>query len=553
LGRGGFVADRTRSRGGAGVAQQGGRCWGGGHAGTSHRLTRTGCNERTPGGKRADRFCAVGSALALVRSEQDGPAPRLSVGPDLPRSRFRQAGREAGPGCGGLAWSPGGAVALVVSRGGAAGCSRARAAGLRGSASGFASVRTGADLTRRSASWPARATGTPAPDPATVTGRGGLGLCLLPAARGGGRCPHHGRGGAGRGCRAGTTPRGTRGYGGQWESRPRRGPDNLTCPMARTDAGGGWSHRRGRGRAQRLRSRQWIQTVNHQPPGPRSRSCSVGVWSGRRGVVLQHPVLILGRDRGARNALTAGGVMALMGLGQKAGSAPRQPAPRGRVFVTVLDLDPRRGALRTRANRQAATPRSTSSRERAARRADAVPVLPRCVGDGVSVIAEVQASSPSKGSPGAIARPRGARRRLQDGGASVIRCHRAADAPRQPRDLDAVRGAVDGPRVAQGLHRQQLPAVGRPAPTVPTSCCSSSTALELKPWVPRRAGPVDRVTRGRGAQRDRGRPGLGRRGRIIGVNARDLTLRGHRSVRAAGAADTPTRRRVAESGVQRPA
>lgn len=112
--------------------------------------------------------------------------------------------------------------------------------------------------------------------------------------------------------------------------------------------------------------------------------------------------------------------------------------------MTVLD-DILAGVREDLATRQAATSIDVL-KERAARCADAIPVLPRLHGDGVSVIAEVKRSSPSKGSLAPISDPAALAADYEAGGASVIS---VLTEPRRFHgslaDLDAVRAAVDVP------------------------------------------------------------------------------------------------------------
>jgi indole-3-glycerol phosphate synthase len=112
--------------------------------------------------------------------------------------------------------------------------------------------------------------------------------------------------------------------------------------------------------------------------------------------------------------------------------------------VTVLD-DILVGVREDLATRQAATS-IDELKERAARCAGAIPVLPRLRGDGVSVIAEVKRSSPSKGSLAPISDPAALAADYEAGGASVIS---VLTEPRRFHgslaDLDAVRAAVDVP------------------------------------------------------------------------------------------------------------
>ena len=193
----------------------------------------------------------------------------------------------------------------------------------------------------------------------------------------------------------------------------------------------------------------------------------------------------------------------------------------------------------------------------ALRAPEALDPMPRFRADGVSVIAEVKRSSPSKGALADDRRPgragRGLRGRWRG---HDQRAHRGAPLRRQPRR--PARGARAGrhPGAAQGLHRHLLPAVGgpgrrrrpgaadrrraRPAPS--SRRCSTGPCRSGSPRWSRC------TTRRRSTGRSRPAP------RLIGVNARNLkTLEVDRDTFARLAPRIPDDVvRVAESGVRGP-
>jgi indole-3-glycerol phosphate synthase len=222
--------------------------------------------------------------------------------------------------------------------------------------------------------------------------------------------------------------------------------------------------------------------------------------------------------------------------------------------VTVLD-DILVGVREDLATRQAATS-IDELKERAARCADAIPVLPRLHGDGVSVIAEVKRSSPSKGSLAPISDPAALAADYEAGGASVIS---VLTEPRRFHgslaDLDAVRAAVDVPVLRKDFivssyqlwearaHGADLVLliVAALEQNALVSLVERAQSIGMTPLV--EAHTETEVARALDA-------GAG----VIGVNARDLTtLRVDRSTFARLAPLIPDGVvRVAESGVRGP-
>lgn len=192
----------------------------------------------------------------------------------------------------------------------------------------------------------------------------------------------------------------------------------------------------------------------------------------------------------------------------------------------------------------------------AARRQAALDGVGALRAPGVSVIAEVKRSSPSKGALAEIADPAGLARDYEAGGAAVISVltegHRFGGSL---ADLDAVRLAVDVPVLrkdfiltsyqlwearAHGADLVLLLAVALEQPAL-VSLVERAQSLGLTPFVEcHTADEVDRAV-------DAG-------ARIVGVNARDLrTLEVDRTLFARLAPRVPPGvLRIAESGVRGP-
>ena len=195
-------------------------------------------------------------------------------------------------------------------------------------------------------------------------------------------------------------------------------------------------------------------------------------------------------------------------------------------------------------------------KKRAARQRDAMPVLSTLRNPGVSVIAEVKRSSPSKGALAAIADPAALARAYEAGGAAVI-----SVLTEQRRfggtleDLGAVRAAVDIPVlrkdfVVTSYQLWEARAYGADLvllivaaldQNALVSLVERAVSLGLTPLVEcHTAEEVDRAVDA-GAQ-------------VIGVNARDLrTLRVDRAIFTQLAPRIPDSVvKIAESGVRGP-
>ena len=159
-----------------------------------------------------------------------------------------------------------------------------------------------------------------------------------------------------------------------------------------------------------------------------------------------------------------------------------------------------------------------------------------------------QARQPVQGRAGRDRRPGRPRRGLRGRRrAARLGAHRGAPLRRHPRRPRRRARRGRRPGAAQGLHRHRLPGAGRPAPTAPTSCCSSSRRSTRRRLVaPARARAIARHDRRSSRCTTRRRPerAVDAGARVIGVNARDLkTLELDRDTFARLAPAHPRRRR----------